>query len=360
MPEITNDAINAYAVKVIRDQATGLDYLDLAEHMFDDTVIGGVKLAELDGPDIDDVQRRVLDQVHLARLAVGWPAIDNFIGMPGGRLQDWANAIRQLPADQHAPMPLHILGDLVAVLAEYGTLVDHFVECPTLAGDDPYVLAACRVCGCTEATACAGGCSWVADPWQDGYLCSSCLPADPVQWLEPLQDLAEFEISVMRGTVARASHVHVDHVPCQTIVFGLPDDPDHLDLDDLLELVAAHQCDHVAEPRDVSQIITVDVDGDEGTVTAVVHGSRRLDDEEQAAMAEILRATRKLEREKRREKARQLDEDVRAVDRLLRELHGRSGVDALKAVTRLQERFGDRIKELRQRDADAEGTVSGG
>jgi hypothetical protein len=40
-------------------------------------------------------------------------------------------------------------------------------------------LATCRVCGCTDAEACAGGCSWVPDPWQHADLCSSCLPADP-------------------------------------------------------------------------------------------------------------------------------------------------------------------------------------
>ncbi len=30
----------------------------------------------------------------------------------------------------------------------------------------------CRVCGCTDAKACPGGCSWVAED-----LCSSCVPA---------------------------------------------------------------------------------------------------------------------------------------------------------------------------------------
>lgn len=36
---------------------------------------------------------------------------------------------------------------------------------------------ACRVCGCTEDTPCAGGCAWVEDPgdWM-GDLCSACLP----------------------------------------------------------------------------------------------------------------------------------------------------------------------------------------
>lgn len=36
----------------------------------------------------------------------------------------------------------------------------------------------CRICGCTEHTACVDdkgvGCSWVADPLGPGPLCSSC------------------------------------------------------------------------------------------------------------------------------------------------------------------------------------------
>ena len=34
-------------------------------------------------------------------------------------------------------------------------------------------IAACRVCGCTEYSACPDGCSWVADD-----LCSACAPPD--------------------------------------------------------------------------------------------------------------------------------------------------------------------------------------
>lgn len=34
----------------------------------------------------------------------------------------------------------------------------------------------CRVCGCTDEQACAGGCTWVEDPQSVGDLCSSCLP----------------------------------------------------------------------------------------------------------------------------------------------------------------------------------------
>lgn len=36
-------------------------------------------------------------------------------------------------------------------------------------------LATCRVCGCTDAEACPGGCWWVPDPELLGDLCSSCL-----------------------------------------------------------------------------------------------------------------------------------------------------------------------------------------
>lgn len=35
---------------------------------------------------------------------------------------------------------------------------------------------ACRVCGCTDDDACAGGCAWVPDPSGPGPLCSVCLP----------------------------------------------------------------------------------------------------------------------------------------------------------------------------------------
>lgn len=35
----------------------------------------------------------------------------------------------------------------------------------------------CRICGCTEDDACAGGCSWVPDPQHRGDLCSACLEA---------------------------------------------------------------------------------------------------------------------------------------------------------------------------------------
>jgi len=121
--------------------------------------------------------------------------------------------------------------------------------------------------------------------------------------------------------------------------------------------MAAHRCDAVAEPRDVSQMIGIDVAGD-GTVTAVVHGSRALDDQEQEAMAEILRATRRMEREKRQEAARQRDEDVRAVTEVVAAAHAGTPMDVIRAARRLGDRFDDRIADFQQRNA--EGPVSGG
>ena len=41
---------------------------------------------------------------------------------------------------------------------------------------EPDDVSTCRVCGCTDERACAGGCSWVEDPQLLGDLCSSCLP----------------------------------------------------------------------------------------------------------------------------------------------------------------------------------------
>jgi hypothetical protein len=66
MPEqiITDKAIRDFATWLIRDSAKQIDYLDLAEHMHDQDSIGGVLIADLDGPDIDDIQRRILDAVH--------------------------------------------------------------------------------------------------------------------------------------------------------------------------------------------------------------------------------------------------------------------------------------------------------
>lgn len=41
----------------------------------------------------------------------------------------------------------------------------------------------CRVCGCTDDDACLGGCWWVDTDEADGYLCSSCVDADPYKRL---------------------------------------------------------------------------------------------------------------------------------------------------------------------------------
>lgn len=60
----TDDAIRAYAASLIRAYAAGFDYLDLAERMFDDDTIGDTRIADLAGPDIDDLQKRILDAVH--------------------------------------------------------------------------------------------------------------------------------------------------------------------------------------------------------------------------------------------------------------------------------------------------------
>lgn len=60
----TDAAIRTYVVDLIRAYAAGLDYLDLAEHMANDDTIDGVHIADLDGPEIDDLQRRILDAAH--------------------------------------------------------------------------------------------------------------------------------------------------------------------------------------------------------------------------------------------------------------------------------------------------------
>lgn len=39
--------------------------------------------------------------------------------------------------------------------------------------------ATCRVCGCTDDSACFGGCAWVDDsPADGGYLCTACAGAE--------------------------------------------------------------------------------------------------------------------------------------------------------------------------------------
>lgn len=71
--EISDASIRAYAAVLIQDYAADLDYLDLAEHMAIEDSIGGVLLTDLDGPEIDDVQRRILDAAHSAEIASSWP-----------------------------------------------------------------------------------------------------------------------------------------------------------------------------------------------------------------------------------------------------------------------------------------------
>lgn len=48
----------------------------------------------------------------------------------------------------------------------------------------------CRVCGCSNLSACEGGCAWVADD-----LCSACEPIDfrPLPLLPILRCLVHFE-----------------------------------------------------------------------------------------------------------------------------------------------------------------------
>ena len=102
--EICDASIGAYAAVLIQDYAAGLDYLDLAEHMFADTSIGGVLLTDLDGPEIDDVQRRILDAAHSAEIALSWPDEQQPAEAAGGeqaqdgaagRLLAWLNFSQQ-------------------------------------------------------------------------------------------------------------------------------------------------------------------------------------------------------------------------------------------------------------------------
>ena len=53
----------------------------------------------------------------------------------------------------------------------------------------------CRLCGCGDYHACAGGCCWVEDPLDptDGALCSACLPRVLEASEQLLQDLALLE-----------------------------------------------------------------------------------------------------------------------------------------------------------------------
>jgi len=145
--KISDAAIRAYAAVLIQDYAAGLDYLDLAEHMFVDTSIGGVLLADLDGPEIDDVQRRILSAAHTAAIASSWPhsrqdapnraAVEaaettggeqaqGAAGRVGAFLDDWPHGDVVWFANAEDVAPLTI-ADLCTVLAELERLapVEH-------------------------------------------------------------------------------------------------------------------------------------------------------------------------------------------------------------------------------------------
>lgn len=93
-----------------------------------------------------------------------------------GLVTGWENVVPATAADfaaatgQSLDQARHVLNRA----ADYGYVVKHqrsgrgprFVYEP--------VLRACRVCGCTSAAACEGGC-W----WAEYDLCTSCVPAPP-------------------------------------------------------------------------------------------------------------------------------------------------------------------------------------
>jgi hypothetical protein len=78
-------------------------------------------------------------------------------------------------------------------------------------------LPACRVCGCTEERACAGGCWWVDDGPGGGDLCSACAGTLRVGWI------------FYRGTlpVARVNAVGLSTTQQEGVAaaFGFPDFP---------------------------------------------------------------------------------------------------------------------------------------
>lgn len=162
-----------------------------------------------------------------------------------------------------------------------------------------------------------------------------------------LADPADFGIIALHDCAARTTRVHVHHTPCAELVYGTPDDPEPLDAGELLDRMGAHRCGQTDEPGDTSQIITVDVDGE--NITAAIHGPRPLDAKDQEAMAEIVRATARLQREKEREERRQRDEDARAVDAAVRAQSG-TPWELILAVRDLGIRFAERITDVRQRD----------
>ena len=131
--EIGEDAIREHTAVLIRDYVTGLDYLDLAEYMADQDTIGGVYLADLDGPEIDDVQRRILLAASAALVTVSWPdeQPQDVAGLTE-RASDLAHELGEERADRVAHraeirrlrMWLHELGyDAMAVDARLGASV---------------------------------------------------------------------------------------------------------------------------------------------------------------------------------------------------------------------------------------------
>jgi len=130
--EISDASIRAYAAVLIQDYAADLDYLDLAEHMAIEDSIGGVLLTDLDGPEIDDLQRRILDAAHSAEIASSWPDEQQPAEATGGeQAQPWPRAQR---------MPLAVVGDRpqpwhYQAIAEYGAATGTELEPnPTIPG----------------------------------------------------------------------------------------------------------------------------------------------------------------------------------------------------------------------------------
>lgn len=71
------------------------------------------------------------------------------------------------------------MGDMTSDGADK-TLINKILDnIQDFAKAEPIEPARCRMCGCTEDTPCANGCTWVPDPWQHTDLCSACLPPDP-------------------------------------------------------------------------------------------------------------------------------------------------------------------------------------
>lgn len=70
---------------------------------------------------------------------------------------------------------------------------------------------ACRVCGCTEAQACPGGCCWVPDPEDLGPLCSACLGPVIVAATQ-LRGRVRNALAMLDGHTCHAGHTDADHL----------------------------------------------------------------------------------------------------------------------------------------------------